>query len=61
MNAYGIKHKTTGLFFGGFNNDNTPRWVPEVKACGMSMEGAKGQAALFARFDIPVQKKPVAL
>jgi len=56
---FGIKHKVTGLFFGGFDKDNTPLWVPESSAKRMDASSAKGQALLFASFDIPAQKKPV--
>ncbi len=59
--AFGVKHKTSGLFFGGFNVDQSVKWVPEAQARHMDKLGASGQAMLLARFGENAQKKPVAL
>lgn len=61
MNAYGIKHKITGLFFGGFNSDNSVKWVALERASRMDKLAASGQAMLLARFGEGAQKQPVAL
>lgn len=57
--TYGIKHKTTGLFFGGFDTAQNPLWVQEVFAKGMDMMLARAQATLLAIHGNEVQRKPV--
>ena len=57
---YAIKHKTTGLFFGGFDDAATARWVCEGAAVRLTRRDATLQAALFASHSINVQRKPVA-
>lgn len=59
--AFGVKNKTTGLFFGGFNADQSVKWGSQDKAAHMDKLGASGQAMLLARFGEDAQKKPVAL
>lgn len=59
--AFGVKHKETGLFFGGFNADQSVKWVSEEKAEHMDKSGATMQALLLVRFGAEAQKKPVAL
>lgn len=61
MNAYGIKHKITGLFFGGFNADHSVKWVEQKNACHMDKSAATSQALLLRRFGIEAQQKPVAV
>lgn len=58
---YGIKHKNTGLYFGGFNADSTAKWVVEAQAVRMDECAAEAQAILLRREDAAVQKKPVTL
>lgn len=58
---YGIKHKTSGLFFGGFGADGQPLWVAERAARAYDQSAAKGQALLFRCMDVAAQVKPQAL
>lgn len=59
--AYSVKHKATGLFFGGFDADQSVKWVEEAKAKHMDKDGASQQALLLTRFGHAAQKKPVAI
>lgn len=59
--AFTVKHKTTGMFFGGFNADHNVKWVDESKAQHMDKAGASQQALLLTRFGHAAQKKPVAV
>lgn len=59
--AYSVKHKVTSLFFGGFNPDQSVKWVEESKAQHMDKDGATQQAILLVRFGHGAQKKPVAI
>ncbi len=61
QSGYGIKHKKTGLYFGGFSTDCTPKWVVEAQAVQMTECVAEAQAILLRREDAGVQKKPVNL
>ena len=54
-----VKHKETGLFFGGFNPDHSPIWCGIAGAKRMTQSSARGQALLFRSFDIAAQTKPV--
>lgn len=54
-----VKHKETGLFFGGFNADHSPIWCDIAGAKCMTKSAARGQALLFRSFDIATQTKPV--
>lgn len=59
--AYTVKHKTTGLFFGGFNSDHSVKWVEEGLAQHMDKAGASQQALLLTSFGISAQKKPIKI
>jgi hypothetical protein len=59
--AYTVKHKETGLFFGGFNADHSVKWVGESNAQHMDKAGASQQALLLTSFGIKAQKKPIAI
>lgn len=60
--CYGIKHKKTGLFFGGFDQKQMPVWVTDKRAYAMTEESAKMQAMLLRiGGDLGVQIKPVKL
>lgn len=54
-----VKHKDTGLFFGGFDADQSPIWCDISDAKRMTKSSARGQALLFRSFDIAAQMKPV--
>ena len=54
-----VKHKETGLFFGGFDADQSPIWCGIAGAKRMTKSSARGQALLFRSFDIAAQTKPV--
>lgn len=58
---YSIKHKVSGLLFGGFNADQSVKWVNENRALTMSKVEATAQALLLSRFGSGAQKKPVQL
>lgn len=60
MNTYVVKHKVTGLFFGGFNADQSVKWVDQKDAERMSKNDASLQAKLLHCFDHAVQQRPVA-
>lgn len=56
---YGVKHKVTGLWFGGFDAQNNVLWVSESEATVMSKLFAQAQASLLRRNDQGVQNKPL--
>lgn len=63
MAAYGIKQRTTGQYFAGFDVQGNPTWsaAEEDAAVWTNRLHASAQALLLARFDSNVQRKPVAL
>ena len=61
MSAFGIQHKATGLFFGGFGQTGDAQWVTQSCAKAMDHLSASAQAMLLAMDDRAVQRKPVSL
>jgi hypothetical protein len=61
--SYSVMNKKTRQMFAGFDAENQPIWTDdEHKACAYSDRSeAHGQALLFARFGLDVQKKPMAI
>jgi len=58
---YGIKQKSTGLYFGGFDSEQNVLWVHEAFAKAMDRLFANAQATLLAIHHHDVQRKPVAV
>lgn len=54
---FGIKHKGTSLWFGGFDAQHNVLWVSEENARRMTKLIAEGQAALLVCTDPQVQRK----
>jgi len=61
--TYGVMHKETGLYFGGFRDDHSVIWTDKNSATKMDKQGAHTQAALFlsSMGGENVQRKPKAL
>ncbi len=58
---YGIKHATTGKWFGGFRADQTVKWVDERAAMPMDQEYAFSQIHLLQCAGTEVQRRFAAL
>ena len=61
MKDFAIKHKVTGLFFGGFDAANEILWVSADQAKRMTKDEANLQASLFRCFDKHVQRTPATI
>lgn len=61
--TYGVLHRKTGKWFGGFDNHGCVIWTDEEEAQAMDFGSAKLQAALFlsSACSENVQRKPRAL
>ena len=59
--SFGVVRKDNGRWFGGFNKDQSVRWVDETSARRLTHAEAAAQAALLIRFGDSVQRKPVKL
>lgn len=59
MATYTVKHKITGLFFGGFDEGNNVKWVDSHLAKTMPKDHASAQAQLLKIADRNVQNRPV--
>jgi hypothetical protein len=58
---YGIKNKSSSLWFGGFDASRDVIWVSEADAKTMDKQFALAQASLLSSQGQPVQNKPVKL
>lgn len=62
MSGYAVKHKETGLFFGGFDANQEPLWVSkEIAKRFDDFHMARCQGIIFQANKIRAQIKPVYL